>query len=459
MTGIVGGSQIDVIGLVSQLVAAERAPQDAQIKRQSERITTQISAVGSLMGALSTFRSSLASLRSVDVFAVRSVSSSDKEALTATATTKAMPGSYQVEILQLAKAQQLTSNAFANGQDEAVGTGTLTLSLGTKSFSVEIDDSNSTLAGIRDAINAAADNPGIRATLVHGSDGTRLVLSSAHTGAENTIEVTHSGGDGGLVQLAHSAATPGNYTEIAAAQDAVVRVAGAEMRSATNSVANAIDGVTLTLAKETDGEPVTLSIGYDNAAVTTRINNFVSAYNNLVTQIARLRSYDAASGTAGPMLGDSLVTGIEAQLRRLVASPVGGQPAGFDTLAAIGITTQMDGTLSVDNAKLQKALDNNFEAVGKLFGSQDGVAARLHTQADELLKSGAGLDARSQGLAQQQKALDKRMADLDTRMAVVQAAYIRQFTALDTLLSQLQVTSSYMSQQFQSLHNLANGGK
>lgn len=454
-TTAVGGSQIDVQSLVSQLISAERATVDKQIARDTGRVTTQISALGTLMGTMSSFRSSLASLKTVDVFSTRTASSGDPTRFTASASAKAVPGSYDIEIVKLAKAQQLSSTAFAGGSATVVGTGTLTLSLGDKSFSLAITDSNSTLAGIRDAINAATDNPGIRATLVQGTSGSRLVLSSAQTGAANKIVVAQAGGDGGLAQIAYSAAVPGNYTELAPAQDAIVNIAGAQTTSASNTVEGAIDGVTLTLVKETEAdEPVTLSVGYDSAAVTTRINNFVTAYNALAAQIGKLRSYNSATKTAGPLLGDALLGSIESQLRRTITDPVPGQPAAYQTLASVGITTQTDGTLAVDSTKLQKALGANFEAVGKLFGSEGGVGARLFTQVDERLKSGGAIETRSKNLVDQQKGIEKRKEAVDARMAVLQQGYIRQFTRLDALLSQLQVTSSYMSQQIESMQNL-----
>ncbi|MFL6551392.1 MAG: flagellar filament capping protein FliD [Povalibacter sp.] len=455
-TTAVGGSQIDVQGLVSQLVAAERARPDAQITRQSSQVTTQISALGQLMGSLSTFRSALSSLKTVDVFSTRTATSSSDATLTADASAKAVPGSYDIDVTQLATAQQISSNPFIGGSTSVVGTGTLTVSLGSKSFNVDITDANSTLAGIRDAINSATDNVGVRATLVTGTTGSRLVLSSSQTGAANKITVAQAGGNGGLSQIAYSAAAPANYTEIKKAQDAIVVIANAESRSASNTFDNVIDGVSLTVKQETTAEsgPVTISVGYDNTSVTTRIKNFVSAYNALAAQIGKLHSYDAASGKAGPMLGDSLLTSIESEVRSAISTPVAGQAQGFQTLASIGITTQLDGTLGVDDGKLQKAISGNFEAVGKLFGSDNGVAARLFKQADNRLKTGGSLDTRGKNLTDQQRAIQKRKDDLVARMVTVQKAYVAQFTRLDTLLSSMQVTSSYMSQQIESLANM-----
>lgn len=457
-TSAVGGSQIDVQSLVSQLVAAERATPDAQITRQSNQVTTQISALGTLMGSLSTFRSALSSLKTVDVFSTRTATSSNDATLSVTAGAKAVPGDYDIDVIQLAQAQQISSNPFTGGSTTVVGTGTLTVSLGDKSFDVEITDSNSTLAGIRDAINSAVDNTGVRATLVTGTAGSRLVLSSAETGADNKITVAQAGGDGGLAQIAYSEGSPGSYTQIKAAQDAIIEIAGSQSTSSTNTIDDAIDGVSLTLKSETteDSGPVTISVGYDTSGVSTRVKTFVSAYNSLMSQIAKLRSYDASTQTAGALLGDSMLTSIESQMRNVLSTPVSGQAQGYQTLASIGITTQLDGTLGIDDTKFQKALTGNFEAVSKLFGSDTGVGATLFKKADDLLKSGGALDTRSSNLTQQQKDIQKRKDDLDERMLTLQTAYTAQFTRLDTLLSSLQVTSSYLSQQIESLPKYSN---
>jgi flagellar hook-associated protein 2 len=453
-TTAVGGSQIDVAGLVSQLVAAERAPLDKQVTRDANRVTTQISAVAQLMGAMSSFRASLSSLKTVDVFSTRGATSGNDEIFTATAGASAVPGAYEVEVQELASAHQLSSNAFANGSSHVVGTGALTLSLGTESFSLDIDSSNNTLAGIRDAINGASDNPGIRATLISGAGGSRLVLTSANTGAANAITVSQGGG-GGLALLTYSAGSPGNYAQIAEAKDARVRIANATITSATNTITNAIDGVTLNL-HETNalGETDTLTVSYDKSAVTSRVNNFVAAYNQLQTLVTKLRGYDAATKTAGPMLGDSLITGIESQLRRTITDAVPAAGNTYQTLASIGITTQANGQLQVDTAKLTKALDTNFEAVGQLFGSEQGVGAKLFAQMDDRLKTDGALDTRSKNLVEQQKAIENRKLQIDSRMATLQQGYLKQFTRLDTLLSSLQVTSSYLTQQIESLGNL-----
>lgn len=453
-SGIVGGSQIDAAGLASQLVAAERAPLDAQIQRDTTRVTTQISALGTLKSALSTFQSALASLKTTKAFSVRSATSSDTSVFTATATSAAADGTYGIEVTQLATAHQLASKAFASGSTQVVGTGTLTVSLGASSFAVTIDSTNSTVAGIRDAINSAADNTGVRATLVQATDGAHLVLASTRTGATNSIQVAQTGGDGGLAQLTYAPLATTNYTQLSAALDSIVKVATFEHTSSTNTVTDAIDGVTLNLAAQAPGTTLTLTVSDDHSTATSHIKSFVSAYNALESQIIRLRSYDSASRTGGPMLGDSLLNGIESQLRRTLTQQVSGLTGQYQSLSSIGITTQADGTLAVDDTKLQTALTSSFDTVASIFGSTNGVAAQLDSQLTKTLATGSGIDSRSTSLVKQQKQITDHQAVVDDRMATLQSQYLKQFTALDTLLSQLQTTSSYLTQQLDSLSNL-----
>ena len=455
-SGVVGGSQIDVQSLVSQLVAAERKPLDDQVARAKSRVTTQISATSALLGSLSTFQTALNNLRTTTAFSSRTTSSTDTSILTAAATTSAVPGRYDVVVDRLASAHQISSAAFASGSTQVVGTGTLSVSLGSTSFNVNIDSTNNTLAGIRDAINAASDNPGVTATLINAADGAHLVLTSSKTGASNAIQVTQSGGDGGLSALEYTSTNQANYTQLRAAQDSRVFVAGQyEATSSTNVIEGVIEGVSLNLVSAEPGTTVSIDVAFDKNAAKEKVNAFVAAYNTLRGMMTRLGGYDAASKTAGPMLGDALLSSIDAEIRRTLSSPVEAAGSAVQTLADIGVTTQKDGTLKVDATKLDSALANNFDGVARLFGTEDtGVAARLYDQITDRLADGAGIDLRNDSLQAEQRALQKKADDVNARMQIVQQTYLKQFTRLDTLLSSLSSTSAYLSQQIEALANM-----
>jgi flagellar hook-associated protein 2 len=451
------GSGLDINSLVTQLVTAEKQTQQTQITRAQTATVTTISALGSLKGSLGTFNASLSALKSVEVFSARSVASSKPEMFTATATNAATAGSYDIEVLDVASAHQLSSNAYINGAAHVVGTGTLTVGIGTGSFQVGIDSTNQTLAGIRDAINSATENNGrIRATIVNATDGAHLVLTAQSTGEASAISIAQSGGNGGLSTLVYNQSLTTNYSQRAEAKDARVSIAGFVKSNSTNTIANAIDGVTLTLLKEDEGEVHKLTITNDTTGAATRIKKFVDEFNALAKQVADLRSFDPATKKGGPLLGDALLRSIEAEVRTKISDPVSGLTGAHQTLASVGITTQKDGRLVVDGTKLEAALNSNFDGVAKLFGSETGVASRMSTALTARLATSGEIESRNKTLTARTAELSKQQVALEARMAKVEARYRAQFSNLDSMLSKLQSTSSFLTQQLSSISKIGS---
>jgi len=385
-TGI--GSGLDVQEIVTKLVAAEGQPATNRLNIKEAKLQAELAAWGSIKGALSSFRSSLSGLASTSTFNRRSVDVSDDSFLTATAATTADVGDYSIEVTDLAKAHSLSSSgsAFAATTD-SVGTGTLTFRFGTWSGSagsysfsqnpdtteksLVIDASNNSLEGLRDAINDA--DMGVKAAIVNDGTGYRLTLTSASTGAAQAMEISVAGATGSLGNLAFDAASrndgdaTNNMSQTIGAQDAALTVNGLAITSSTNIVTEAIDGVTLTLKKETSGSPVSVGVAFDRSAVKTAINNFVSGYNSLVESIKKYTSYDAEAKKGGVLLGDSGVRGIEGRLRSLINQSVTGVSGSYSTLAELGITTNEDGKLEVDSSQLDEVLESAFEDVAGIF--------------------------------------------------------------------------------------------
>lgn len=446
------GSGLDVAGLVAQLVRAEGQPTQARLDVEEARLQAKISALGTLRSALSTFQGVIDELTDLDSFRGRQVSLSNPDFLNATASTAAQPASYRIEVERLASAHRLYTE-FAT-QDDIVGTGTLTLSLGGNAFSVAIDSENSTVAGIAAAINAASNNAGVTATVVNGVTGARLLLSGTATGASNSIVVTQSGGDGGLAAIAYD---PGNaianLTEFQAAVDARVLVDGFAVESATNSIDAAISGVTIDLAATNEvGETTTVTVGYDRAGAKDTVNRFVESYNALIATVDKLASTNLESGERGPLFGDAGLRNVVFQLRRELNSPVNGLDGPFSLLQQIGIGTTLDGELELDSTKLDAAFDGAFDAVGQLFATADvGLAARLDALLAPYLESDGVLDGRTSSLQSSVASIGDRREALAIRLAAVEERLLRQFNALDSLLAQLQSTSSFLDQQLRSL--------
>lgn len=451
------GSGLNIQALVTQLVAADRAPSEARLTRQSQKIGTQLSAMGTLKGAMATFQAALSPLTTLSNFQVKSAASADEKIFTVTAGSSAIAGSYGVEVRQLAQPEQLLSKAFSGGATAPVGTGTLHISVGSAGFDVLTKAGGNTLAEVRDAINGSADNAGVHATLVYGLTGAQLVLTSAQTGAANTIRVTASGGDGGLVQLNYDGTAGGNYTEAQQPQDAIVFISGVEHHSAGNVIDKAIDGVIISLKSAKPGTTVNLEVADDQAAVLANVQKLVTAFNTMQGQFQKLGKYDAATKTGGPLLGDWLLNGAQFQLTRGMTDQVTGLGGGFSSLAAVGVKTGADGSLSVDSAKLQAALKADANSVARLFSGANGIATRLGSALDNLLSSSGAIAARDANLATAQTNLTEATTRLNAQMAVVQQRYFKQFNALDSLLQHLNSTSTYLTQQLSNIAKIGNG--
>jgi flagellar hook-associated protein 2 len=449
------GSGLDIASLVTKLVAAEKAPRQSQITREQTSTVTEISALASLKGAMATFNDSLSALKTQDVFSARSANASDHDVFTATASTAAQSGTYDVEVESVASAHQLASKAIVGGAAANVGTGTLTIGVGAKSFSVGIDDSHKTVAQIRDAINSAPENNGlVRATIVNAADGAHLMLTAQSTGAANAITVGVADATGTLGTLEYGPSNTANYDEKHQALDAVIYVAGFKHTSANNTFADVIDGVTITAKKPDDDETHTLTISNDTNGTTAKIKKFVDSYNALQAQIAQLRSYEPTTKKAGPLLGDALLRGIETDVRSTLTGAVAGLTGNYQSLASIGITTNKDGSLTLASDKLTKALSNDYDGVAQVFGSANGVAARLSTSLTARLADTADINVRTKALNAKSLALQKDQTALETRMLEVTRRYNAQFNALDSLLSNMQQQSTFLTQQLTQIANI-----
>lgn len=442
------GSGLDINGLVTQLVAVERAPAQAQIDSQRSSALSRISALGNLNSALDGVQTAFAALSGGSAFNRRTATSADTAVVAASAGSSAVPGRYAVEVGALASSQKLSSGAFATA-DTAVGTGTLTVKVGTVSSVLTIDSAGQSLAAIRDAINAAPDNPGVNATIVTGADGAHLILNARTSGSAGAIEVTSSGG--GLAALTYVSGGPGNgLTEVDPAQDAQVTIDGIAVGSAGNTISDAIEGVTLNLLSAKPGTTINITVAADRSAAVAAVGAFVSSYNALVGTSLQLASFNATTGSAGPLLGDSSLRAVRNDLSKALAARDNG--AAFESLSAIGVRVALDGTLSVDNAKLSKALDSSQAGVAALVAKDGALGQALNSVFDRFLGSDGVLVTRSANLNDTQRALDRQQEQLDLRLTATEARLRAQFTALDSLLSRLQSTSNFLTQQLSAVN-------
>lgn len=445
------GTGLDIAGIVDQLVAAERAPTGNRLNLQETRANAELSAIGSLKSALSTFQGSLDVLSILDNFQKRKVTVGDEETFTAEVTSKAIPGFFDVDVQNLASVAKLTSQAFTDSVTP-VGYGTLSITVGGQTSLIDIDVAANTLSDIRSAINDDPNNPGVRATIVNAAEGAFLVITSKDTGADQQITISQSGGDGGLAALTFDPQAGSNpMTEDQVAADASVLIDGIKVTSGSNTIADAIEGVTLNLVKENPGVAVPVNVEFDELAAKTAVNEFVSSYNALIATVGEVTSFNAESGVAAPLLGDPIVRGLKTSVRRELNGVLDDATAIYKTLADIGIQTEPNGTLTLDSEKLSAALAADFDEVGQLFARPDvGIAVKIDDLIGNLLGTGNSFDAREQTLNDRLGRINDQRDQLEVRMDSVRARLTEQFNAMDRLVASLNQTSSFLTQQLGS---------
>ncbi|MEQ1439339.1 flagellar filament capping protein FliD [Fontimonas sp. SYSU GA230001] len=431
------GSGLDIASIVNQLVSAERAPVQSRISAARAKVNTQISALGALKGALSNLKSKLSALGPGKQLEAVAATSSSSETFTAVAGKGAAAGSYDVEVVALAKAHKLVSQAYSGGANTVLGNGTVEISVGGQAFTVTLSDGHNTLGSLRDAINASQDNTGVTATLINDQDGARLLLTAKKTGTDNQIVLNTA-----LFTM----------SEQQAAANAQVRIEGYDVYSQSNTVTGAVDGVTLTLYRPSDGQTGTLTIARDSGAGKSAIEDFVKAYNAVVSVVVSQTRYDAEAKKASTFTGDAAVRGVMQTLRGIAGGAA--ESGELTTLAELGIKTKTDGTLEIDSSRLTDVLSAKANAVTALFSGDGGIATRLSAAIDQLVKPGGTLDAKSNSLNANLKDLSVQQEALDRRIDGLQERYQKQFAGLDSLLGQMNATSSYLSQQLSSLSKL-----
>lgn len=450
-TGV--GSGLDIQSLVSKLVAAEGQAKQKTLTDRQSTVQTQISAFGSFKSAATALQAAVAALKDPKSFQTRGASIGDSDVATVSTDQTAAPGTYNIEVQQLATGSKLVSGPQASAST-VLGTGTLTLSAGSNSISVTIDSSNNTLSGIRDAINQASGSSGISAALVTATDGVRLVLTSSTTGAANDLRVTQSGGDGGLAPLVYDPANnQTTLTRLQAAQDSKIKVDGFAHTSPSNSVSDAISGVTINLkATSATGVTTPVTVSVNANAIQTFVQSFVTGYNAAIAGLRQLNAYDQNSKQGGALLGDATLNGFLSSTRSIVGGRLlGTAGSAIGSLAQVGITSNLDGTLNFDAAKFGTAFQSDPNGVANLFSGKNGIASSLDTMLTSYTQPGGLLDSRTTGLQATLKDLGNQQTQLQTYLDSYQSRLLAQFNAMDTMVAQLKQTGDSLTSQLNSI--------
>ncbi|HEY4082001.1 MAG TPA: flagellar filament capping protein FliD [Burkholderiaceae bacterium] len=478
----IGTNGLDLESLLSKQVAAESQPLTL-LNTQTQTLQTKVSAYGQIQSTMSALQTALQGLTNPSTWGATSASSSDATAVAVAAGDGASAGNTTISVSQLATSQTIASPAVADAS-AAVGTGSLTIQLGqwsadNSSFTagsaaavtINIAAGNNSLTNIRDQINAAG--AGVTASIVTDSNGSRLTMRSTATGQSAGFQVTASDNDGngtdanGLSALAYDPSNGVNTSSLKqAAGNAKAIVNGLDIESESNTLSTVVDGLTITLNKPTTA--VTLSVSQNAASIKTAITGFVSAYNAMASLFATDLKYvpnsdGKSAGNAGPLQGDSIVTGIQYMMRSLAGGTtnLGG---AFSRLADIGLDPQKDGTLKVDDAKLSASLANTtdlksfFMGVDKTTASNSGIAQQLLTFANGALSFDGQIATGTSGLNTRISQNNDRATDLQAHLDLFSSRLRDRYNALDTQMASLNSMASYVNQQMTILNaNAASG--
>jgi flagellar hook-associated protein 2 len=410
------GSGLDAAALVQSIMKAEQVPLNS-LNNKKVDLNSKLTVYSQVKTNLSQFQSAIAALSTPQSFQNYSLSSNDPSSISSSISGKPVPGFYSVEVNQLAQGQKLIGQGQAS-VDAVVGTGTVSFSFGSVSGgtlnsdgkyqdasftnngsptkTITIDSSNNTLVGIRNAINASGF--GVTASIVNdGSDSPyHLVITNNQTGETQSMKISvgnQAAGSTGLSDLLNYDPSQNDgqaFSQSRKAQNANVKVDGISISKPSNTITDAIEGVSLTLNKVNTGNPSSIYISKDTSALSTKLQTVVSQYNSLVSFIDTQTKYDVAQKKGATLYGEASLRSIKYQIRSLLTSVVPQGTGKYTSLSQLGIAFQKDGTLALDASKMQAVLDSNSDEISKLFAptasSTDSQIA--YTSASNATKTG-----------------------------------------------------------------------
>ena len=440
------GSGLDISSIISQLMAIEAQPL-VQLGVDEIELQAQLSGIGKLKSTVSTFQTAMQDLSDLDKFKVFAATSSDDEILTATADSTATKGVFNIQVNRIAENHRMATNTvFADLDTTKIGNpgDTMTITVGTTAFVVDIGDK--TLNEIRGAINDAADNAGVTASTLQDDLGYRLTLSADETGAANFVSVSYSGTDPfSLQSLNTDRDSSGTFTS--ADLDASLTIENTfTVTRGTNVISDVIQGVTFNLEK---AGSITLDIDRDSGKITSTVNQFISSFNEVISVMEDLKSDVLSSDRTS-------LRSLESQFRAIL-NTAADTTSDFEFLFELGVSTKLDGSLSLDTTIFDGALDSDPDGVAELFANNpEGIAFRLEDLAATLLQAGGLFDGREQSLGAQIDDIGDRRLNLEFRLVQKEATLVAQFSALDTLIAQLSTTSSFLTIQLEQIAAITN---
>lgn len=452
---------IDTDNIIQQLMSLERRPL-VKLQSQQSMLASRKTAWGSVKTQLSALSSRLTALLSSTAFERMTATASDASVLSATASSTATPGVYDIEIISRARAQTVQSEGFAGADLEGiVSDGTLILN----EQSIEVT-STDTLNTIAEKINAASDVKARASVLQTAAGEFRLVITSAETGNDGIMSF---GGDTTGWKALGVVKVDDTLNEVVAAGDASFTINGISFTRSTNVVADAIPGVTLNLLGAKDpvsgaGGKTSLTIAHNDQTVVDDVKSFIIDYNNLIDTVKRYTTWDPDKKQAGTLFGDSLVNTLLSDIGQAVFTQAEGLTGDYTSLGVVGLSTgtssgfSKDGKLSLDEAALKKALETDRNAVQALFSHETaGVFTNLAGLVEGYASTSGLVSNRQAQLIAQDGYLSRQIESMQVRLDKRMQTLRKRFTDMEIILQRLNSQSLWLSQQVQSLYRNTTG--
>jgi flagellar hook-associated protein 2 len=460
------GSGIDVTSTVDAILEIDAAP-EVNLQNQVTALGTQTSALQNIENDLKALQTSVQALTDpIGAFSAVDVSSSNNDVVSATAANGTATGSHTIVVNSLATTSAWSSQAFTS-ETPLPTTGSFTIAEGSNTATITMGQTGTTdnLNDLAAYINK--QNIGVRASVITQASGAQVLsLVSQTSGSAGILSITDSTGGGGMGFTPATEEVNGKAVDLGT--DASLTVDGIPVTSGSNTVTGAIPGMTLTLSG-VSASPVTLAVQPDLTQVGTAINNFVTAWNQVMTDINIQNTYSGTSGTtAPPLLGDPSLDLLQSKLLNAITTSLSGNN-GLVNLQSIGIELQQDGTLSVQSTSLyaedggleqlglNDALSNDFSAVQNLFQSASslspGVAQALNTRLTALTNSVNGpLNVAMSSVSSEVTDLNSQISDFQTQLQDTQRQLTAEYSTINTTLEQLPEMLASINSQIDALN-------
>jgi flagellar hook-associated protein 2 len=431
------GQGINVQQFVQFAVAGQQAQITALQNQQTglNAQTTELSTISTDLNNLDAAANALSD--PLGALAAQAATSSNSAVVSATASGTAATGSHAITVNSLATTSSYYTGELTNSST-TISAGSFQIQVGSNTpVTVTVNSSNNTLSQLAASINN--QNDGVTASVIQDANGYRLALVSNTSGAPG--DVTVSGNTTSLT-----------FTKAVTGTNASLVVDGVPISSASNTVNNVINGVTLNLGSPSLSTPITVNVSPDSSQASTAINNFVTAYNTVATEINNQFNVLSDGSGGGPLEADNSLRDAQSALLQAVSYSIPGNN-GIVNLASIGVNLNDNGTLSVDSNALDSALSSNYSAVQNfLQNSSTGFAQNLDSAIQNINSPGTGtLTVDSQSIANTSQDLTQQINDLQAALTVQEASLTTVYANVNTTLQELPLLESQISQQISSI--------